>query len=524
MRTMSTRLFRLLPRPCLLNMQSACWALLLAGFYATAKEENPPENQPKPAEPKPPVTQVVSEGLIVAGQEVPYRVTAGTTELLDASDKPRARIFSVFYQRLPSAKADPASPAVAEFSRQRPVLFAFNGGPGSSSVWLHIGMLGPKIVTLPGQGVQAPAPPVTVAWNPHTILDECDLVFVDPVSTGYSRSTDPKASAEFHGLEQDIESIGAFIRRWMDEHQRWASPKFLLGESYGGVRVAGLAKHLQSRYGLNLNGVVLLSALLDFATIQASPGNDLAYPCFLPSYTAVAHHHGVIEGDLHQLQREAEWFAFSDYASALLAGSSLAESRKGEVAATLAKLTGIPSATWQQHQLRLDPAVFRAELLRARGLVIGRFDGRVAWPATDLASPAAMQDPSYALALPVFSAAMFDYLTRELGYRDPQPYEILTSKVHPWRWDADNEVVNVSGRLSAALCDQPHLRVLVMAGKTDLATPPAGVAYSLRHLPDRIPDLNQRVTTTTYAGGHMFYLNPPDLEKSRADLLRFIKP
>lgn len=529
MRTMLTR-FRPLPRilaHLLLLVLAACNQVRASDDAVAGKEEN------RRQESIPPVTKEIQQGLVIGGKTIPYRVSAGTTELLKPDGKPSARVFSIAYERLPEAvpaeqtssrKATSEPADLRRFQRERPILFAFNGGPGSSSVWLHIGMLGPKIVTLPANGVQAPPPPCLVDWNPHSILDVCDLVFVDPVSTGFSRAADLAKSGEFHGLEEDIESTGEFIRRWIDSNDRWASPKFLLGESYGGIRVAGLAKHLQSRFGMNLNGVVLLSALLDFATIQPSPGNDLAYACFLPSYTGVALHHAVIQGDPHSLQREAEWFAFSDYASALLAGNSLPEGRKAEVAATLAKLTGIPAETWLLHRLRIDPGVFRAELLRGKSLVIGRFDGRVAWPSPEPSSQSALLDPSYTLALPVFSTAMFDYLAHEIGYKEPQPYEILTSKVHPWRWDAENEVVNVSDRLSGAMRDNPHLRVLVMAGHTDLATPPAGVAYSLRHLPDQIPDLSKRVTTTEYAGGHMFYLNPGDLQKSRADLIRFIRP
>ena len=194
------------------------------------------------------------------------------------------------------------------------------------------------------------------------------------------------------------------------------------------------------------------------------------------------------------------------------------------MAGKLAKFTGIDPATWLSHDLRIDPTFFRAELLRKEGKVIGRFDARVAWDATDKSSPVPDYDPSYALAYGAFSTAMLDYLGRDLGYKEDQPYEILTSKVQPWRWNTNNEVVNLSERLAAAMRDNPHLKVLVMGGYTDLATPPEGVAYSIRHLLDLPENVRGNIQTTSFDGGHMFYLNPPDLVKARADLLKFIQP
>jgi carboxypeptidase C (cathepsin A) len=364
---------------------------------------------------------------------------------------------------------------------------------------------------------------VRVSDNPQSILDVCDLVFVDPVSTGYSRTESDVKPGEFHGLDEDIESVGDFVRRWISEHDRWASPKYLLGESYGGIRAAGLSQHLQSRYGMNLNGVVLLSSLLDFATIQPAPGNDLSYLVFLPAFTSVAHFHGKVQGGRDELIRQSTGFAFGKYASALLKGGDLDPKERAAVAAELEKFTGISAAKWIEHNLRVSPPFFRSELLRAEGKVLGRFDARVAWDTTDKSAPTPDYDPSYALAYGAFSSAMMDYLGRDLGYKEDQPYEILTGKVQPWRWNANNAVVNVGSRLSTAMRDNPHLRVLVMGGHTDLATPPEGVAHSLRHQPDLPESSRKNIVTTFYESGHMFYLNPPDLAKTRADLLEFIR-
>lgn len=492
---------------------------LIVGLTVFAGAEIPPDKKTTeilPAE-KPPVEKLVEPvsreaSVMIAGQSIPYRVTAGKIMLLKDDGSPRASIFAVSYER--TEVKDPS---------QRPVMFAFNGGPGSSAVWLHIGVLGPKILNLPGDGTLAPTPPVRVVDNPLSILDTCDLVFIDPVSTGYSRAEKDVKADEFHGLEEDIESVGDFIRRWITVNKRWGSPKFLLGESYGGIRAAGLAAHLQERYGMSLNGVILLSSLLDFSTLQSAQGNDLAYMVYLPAFTGTAHFHKKIEGDRDTLLKEATEFAFGDYAAALLKGETLEVTIREEIAAKLERFSGIAAGKWLERDLRMGSSFFRAELLRNEGKVVGRFDARVAWDATDKASNFPDYDPSYSLAYGAFSTAFNDYLGREIGYKEDRPYEILTDKVMPWRWDSGNRVVNLSDRLTTAMRDNPRLKVLIMAGHTDLATPPEGVAYSVRHMLELPASARGNIVTTTYDGGHMFYLNPPDLEKTRKDLLEFIK-
>ncbi len=503
----------------MLRLHAPLFVVLLA--ISTLSNAAPPE-QPAAAKPKEekseeksvkPVEPVTRDGsVVIAGKDVPYKVTTGKLALKDDDGKDRASIFHVSYERTD-----------IKDKSKRPVMFAFNGGPGSSAVWLHIGVLGPKILQLPGNGTQAPVPPVRVGDNPLSILDVCDLVFVDPVSTGYSRAGKDVKPGDFHSVKNDIESVGDFIRRWITEHDRWGSPKYLLGESYGGIRAAGLSNHLQGRYGMSLNGVILLSSVLDLATLQPAQGNDLAYLVYLPSYTGVAHFHGKIQGDRDALVKESTEFAFGDYAAALLQGTDLDAASRTKIADRLAALTGIPAQIWIDHDLRIDGSFFRTELLRAEGKLVGRFDGRVAWDATDSTSPFPTYDPSFSLAVGAFSTAMLDYLGRDLGYKEDQPYEILTGKVQPWDWDATNSVVNLSDRLASALRDNPYLRVLVMGGYTDLATPPTGVNYSVRHLFDLPANVRGNITTTSFDGGHMFYLNPPDLEKCRKDLVDFIQ-
>lgn len=448
----------------------------------------------------------------IAGKEIDYTVKAETLTLKAENGDDRATIFHVSYLRKGDAKD----------SAKRPVTFAFNGGPGSSAVWLHLGALGPKLVPTSPDGTAPLVPPVTLIDNPHSILDITDLVFIDPVSTGYSRPKDEKKKGQFHGLEGDIESVGDFIRRWVTENKRWSSPKYLLGESYGGIRAAGLSEHLQSRYGMSLNGVVLLSALLDFRTLQPRNGDFLGSQVFLPAMSAVAHHHGKIKRDREELLAEARAFASGPYASALFAGSTLTQAEVTTLAKKLSELTAIPASIWEETNLRLSATRFRRELLRDAGKVAGRFDGRVAWDAQTKDADYPTYDPSYAVAYGAFSTAMLSYLTDDLGADSVMmPYEILTSKVRPWRWNSENSVVNVSGRLQTALRENPNLKILVMGGLTDLATPPSGIEYSLNQLVDLPTAARANITYTYYDAGHMFYLNEPDLIKMRNDLVEF---
>lgn len=494
-------------------MRKTC--LILAGWLMASHGMHAEEQQAAPvAAVEGPAREAISKEAVVtiAGKPVPYRVTAAEMPLMTDDGKSRASIFHVSYVRTD-----------IDDLATRPVMFCFNGGPGSSAVWLHLGGVGPHRIELPGDGTNAPAPPYRLLENPHSILDASDLVFVDPVSTGFSRVEEEAGKKdEFHGLEGDIESMGDFVRRWVTVHKRWSSPKYLLGESYGGIRVAGLSQSLQARFGMNLNGTILLSSLLDFRSIMEGPGNDLSYQVFLPAFAAAARYHGILDGTRDQVVAAARVLAHGDYALALLRGSELPEAEMEEMAERLAGVSGLPARIWMENRLRVTPWIFRQELLRKRGLTLGRFDARVAWASGDPASRTADYDPSYALILGAFSGTMLDYLGSHLGWEDHRHYEILTGKVHPWNWNASNRFVHVGDRLAAAMRDNPHLRVLVMAAHCDLATPPDGILHSLRHLPGLPNGAMKAIEVVEYESGHMFYLNPPDLEKMRVDLLRFL--
>lgn len=468
-------------------------------------------DEAKKEAPKVPDPVVTRSKVTIAGKEISYKATAAKLVLKKENGDPRAAIFHISYERTDG-----------ENLHNRPVMFAFNGGPGSSAVWLHLGALGPKRVPTTKKGTKVLPPPRSVIDNAFSILDVADLVFIDPVSTGYSRAQKDTKAAEFHGFQSDVDSVSDFIRRWITENKRWGSPKYLLGESYGGIRAAGVVNHLQDRYGMNLNGVILLSSLLDFRTIRGGAADDLSYSVFLPGFTAVAHHHKRLEGDRDKLVADATKFAFGEYASALLQGADLPKKKREDIAQKLSRYSSLPKEFFVEHNLRVSTSVFRKELLRDKGLVVGRFDGRVAWPVGSRTTDYATYDPSYSVVYGAFATALLDYLSTDLKWTEDNPYEILTGKVRPWDYGRDNSILHVGSYLVSAMRENPELRILVQAGYTDLATPPAGVEHSLRHL-HRLPDQRRKsIRIDYYDAGHMFYLNEPDLAKMRTDLLRFL--
>lgn len=475
---------------------------LLHAQDAEKKDDKPGENNK--------VSKQAS--VTIDGQKIDYRVTASTLTLKTSKDEDRASIFHVAYERIGM-----------EDRHKRPVLFAFNGGPGSSAVWLHMGALGPRIVPTTPDGTKTLPPPAVVQENPQSILDVADIVFIDPVSTGFSRVEGKTNANEFHSVSGDIRSVGDFIRRWITENDRWASPKYLLGESYGGIRATGLADHLQDEHGMALNGIVLLSSLIDFRTLRSNIADDLSYAVFLPAMTGTSHHHGKISGDRDALVKEAHTFAFGPYSQALLKGAAVSADEKKSVATQLEKFTGLPAALFIENNLRVSSTRYRKELLRDERKVLGRFDARIAWPSMDPSSDYPGYDPSYAVAYGAFSTALNDYLSRDLGWEGTQPYKILTGDVHPWNWGTNNSVLNMTRNLENALRENPELRVLVMCGYTDLATPPANMQYSISHLFKIPAERREAIKFTWYDGGHMFYLNQPDLVKMRKDLVEFIK-
>lgn len=450
---------------------------------------------------------------VIDGNTIKYKATAG--KLLMKSDdlKSRAAIFFVAYTK---EGADPAT---------RPITFCFNGGPGSSSVWLHLGMLGPKRILFP-EDASYLRPPYKLEANPHSLLDVTDLVFIDPVSTGYSRPVNDTNKSEFHGYEEDVASVGQFIHDYTTRFQRWPSAKFLCGESYGGVRAAGLSGHLQDRYNMELNGVVIVSGAVNFQTLRFSNSNDLPFILFLPTYTATAWYHKALPADMQQrplkdLVAESETFARGPYAQALLKGTSLPETEFNSIAASMSRLTGLSEGYLRSARLRVSMGRFGKELLRDRELTIGRFDSRYANRDRDSAGETSEFDPSGAAIFGPFTAVLNDYVRRDLKFEEERVYEILTGNVQPWSYRGfENRYVDASETLRSAMTSNPSLKLFAACGYYDLATPHGAMDYTVDHL-GLSAELQPNVTRSYYEGGHMMYIHEPSLVQLRQDLLKF---
>ncbi|MGD0260816.1 MAG: peptidase S10 [Verrucomicrobiota bacterium] len=472
----------------------------------------PGKEAAKPAEPKEELIKS-QHTVTINGQKLDYTAVAGTILLRDNEDKPTAAIFYIAYTK----------DGVPDLGR-RPITFSFNGGPGSSSVWLHLGLLGPRRVLLKEDGSSLP-PPYQLVDNEFSLLDETDLVFIDPVSTGFSRAVKPDDAKKFHGVESDLRSVAGFIRLYTTRNTRWGSPKFIIGESYGTTRAAGLTGELRERQRMNVNGIMLVSTVLNFETISFARGNDLAYVLYLPSYTAAAWYHQKLPPDLQRLSlaeviAKAENFAAGDYNHALLLGTALpAETRRATVK-ELARLTGLSEEFIDRANLRVAMNRFAAELLRAENRVIGRFDARFKGYVRDRLAGNMEYDPTTEAVASVFASTFNHYVRAELNYKSDLPYEILSSL--DWDWGEQNRFLNVAETLADSLTRNPYLRVHVSIGDYDLATPWLAVRYTFNHL-QMDPDLAKNVTLDTYTAGHMMYLNLPDLKKQKADLARFIR-
>ncbi len=465
----------------------------------------------------------VTKGKVsIGGKEISYTATAGLTELPDYEGKPKAHVFSVSY-----VKDRDESDREA-----RPLLIAFNGGPGSSSVWLHLGALGPRRVRFaeanePAREASTPKPPYTLVDNEQSWLDLADLVFVDPVSTGYSRAVEGENPHQFHGLEEDVRAMADFIRLWVTKNRRWDSPIYLAGESYGTTRASGLSSYLQRNQGIYLSGIVLISPVLNFQTLEFDAGNDTAYWLFLPGYAATAWYHQRLEPALQQkpvadVVREAEAWARSEYLVALAKGAALGGEERSKVVAKLARYTGLSPEYIERSDLRVPMGRFGKELLRDQRRTIGRLDSRYVGIVRDGAEDSFEADPSYSAILGAFSSAMNQHVRSTLNYENDAPYEILTGRVHPWSFgSATNRYANVSQSLRDAIVENPSLRVLFCSGYYDLATPPAAATYTIEHL-GLDATLRGNVSQTFYESGHMMYIRHADLVKLKKDVAAFM--
>ncbi len=493
-------------------------ALLAATLSAPSFAAPPPGTKQEPAarqesqqHPSAPAAVVTRHKVRIDGREIAYEASAGTLPVQNDAGETEAEIFYVSY-RVPQAKTAP----------QRPLFFIFNGGPGAASVWLHLGALGPKRVQMLPDG-NMPAPPFKLTENASSWLDLGDLVFVDPVGTGYSRGTKPELTRKFSAVQPDIDSLQRFIRLYLTRNESWSAPLFLVGESYGTFRCAGLSEQLVE-HGIALNGVILISSILNFQTIAFDYGNDLPYPLILPSYTATAWYHKKLApelmADLDRTLAQAERWASTDYAQALERGDRLDAEGKKKVATEFARLTGLDPAFVMNRNLRIDNRDFAREILRNERRTVGFMDSRFNVENPEPAKSASF-DATIATIRPPFTAAINTYLREELGYQSDQEYFTLGGGIGRWDWEAKNSYADTAENLRNAMVKNPYLKVWVASGLFDLATPHYAAEYIMAHLGIG-EKLRENVTIRRYRSGHMMYLETEALAQLKKDAAQFI--
>lgn len=447
------------------------------------------------------------------GQPLHYTVTTGMMPLKNAKDDIQANIFYMAYTR-----------DDVEDKSERPLMFVFNGGPGSSSVWLHMGAFGPKRVKMEDEGWM-PRPPFRLVDNDQTWLDQTDLVFIDPVGTGFSRAKDDETAKQYWSLKGDIESVGEFIRLYLTRSGRWTSPLLLAGESYGTTRAAGIAGHLINQ-GIAFNGVILVSTVLNFQSLRFMRGNDLPAYVYLPTYTATAWYHQQLAADLQEkplrdVLDEVEAWADSEYAVALAKGDRLADDDRQSIVDQLAYYTGLDTRYIDGTNLRVDIMRFCKELLRDQKRTVGRLDSRYTGMNALSVTEYPEFDPSMAAIMPPYTATFNDYVRDQLGYETDHKYEILSYDVNRgWEYD-QGSFPDTSEALRSALTKNPYMQVFAALGYYDLATPYFATHYTFNHM-DLNPELRANIHTADYKAGHMLYLDLTSLAKLKADFLDFL--
>ncbi len=472
---------------------------------------------------------VTHHSILCGGKKISYTATAGRMILKEEivqkegdqknqyeGEKPRAEIFFVAYTL--EGVDDPT---------KRPITFAFNGGPGSASIWIHMGLLGPKRVLLNDDGTPLP-PPARLTENEYSVLDMTDLVFIDPIGTGFSRAVKGDKPNDYWGWTKDVESIGDFIRLYVSRNQRWGSPKFIAGESYGTTRTTGLSDYLSDKYGMYLNGIVLVSTALDFATLDFNDGNDLPYILYLPSYAATAWYHKKLktkyqEMPLEKYLEEVRHFAGGEYLQALFNGSRMAEKQIEQVADKTANYIGLTRDYVLRANLRVTLPRFSKELLRSERRTVGRYDGRFIGIDRDAAGEEPEDDPAGYEINGTFAGAFNDYICRELGYKTDLPYAFSTDLWKTWSYkEYENKYVQLEEVLRKTMVRNKFMKVWVLNGYYDMATPFYASEYVFSHL-QLDPVLQPNLSLTYYEAGHMMYIHKPSLEKFRKDAEYFFE-
>lgn len=473
-----------------------------------------------------PQFSVTHHSLRVGDETVRFTATAGSLILRNDKQKPTASMFFVAFTQN----------GVRDES-ERPITFLYNGGPGSASVWLELGAVGPRRIVTRDDKATSPAP-YGIENNPYSLLGKSDLVFIDAPGTGFSRVVGAGKPEDFYGVDQDAKAFAQFIRRYLDKYHRWNSPKFLLGESYGTTRSAALAESLQQN-GIAVNGVILLSSILNFQTASFAPGNDLAYELFLPSYAAVAWYHKALPGkrpeNLEAFLAKVEHFATGAYADALMAGGTLDAATRDKIIATLHRYTGLSKAYWRKANLRVNNSQFEKELLRDRKQVTGRLDARFTGWSVDLLAEFQGWDPTTSSILPIYTAAFHRYLENYLHYQPERKYKTLNLDVtRAWKWRHSGRrtggqawpgFTNVSPDLAMAMTQNPYLQVMVNSGYFDLGTPYYATDYTFDHLFNPVQGtrrLQDRIHRYYYKSGHMIYLNDTALKQFKKNVSAFM--
>jgi carboxypeptidase C (cathepsin A) len=479
--------------------------------------DKPPEAAPK--EPPKEESSVTDHSLKIGTQVIPYKATAGTILLKNEKDEPTALVYSTSYTR-----SD-----VKDLSR-RPLAFVYNGGPGSSSVWLHMGAFGPRRVGSVDVG-GATTPPFKLVDNTESLIDVCDLVFIDPVGTGFSKAVGEAKEKDFWGVDEDVASLEQFVETYVSRNNRWNSPKFLIGESYGTFRSAALVNALQTDKGMYFNGLVLISSVLNLGTLSFNPGEEMPYVFYVPSYAATAWSHNMLKDrpeNLDNFLNEARQFAQNEYAAALAKGRKLTAADKAEMAKKLSRFTGLSEDYLMKADLRVNLPQFMQELQRSRGLITGRLDARYTGAAYDLLSEYSEYDPQDVAITGPFVATFNSYVREELKFGQQKTYHAMADVFRDWNWKHRTGngfgfpgAPNVEGDLVEALLTNPHLQVQVENGIYDLATPFFATEYTMDHL-GLSEKLQANIHLNYYGAGHMMYVREEDRVNLKTNVANFI--